>query len=332
MEREVKMKYRLATNEDAENICEIVRSTIKTVYPRYYREEIVEAFLSFHNIEGIREDIKNGNVYVLLEDNKIIGTGTKKENHITRVYILPEFQGKGYGTFIMNELEREIAKNYNSVNIDASLPACRLYYKIGYKTVGHGIWECQNEVLQVYEIMEKELNSTLRLRHYKRDDAKIITSWIKDEIGMRRFSSDRYETFPITAKDMNDKYCGNNGDCSETDNFYPFTAFDDSGVVGHLIMRFTDEAKKIIRFGFVIVDDTKRGKGYGKQMINLAIKYAFEIFKADKLTLGVFANNDSAYHCYKAAGFREVPSQEMYYDILGERWKCIEMELNRNGE
>lgn len=30
------------------------------------------------------------------------------------------------------------------------------------------------------------------------------------------------------------------------------TAFDDSGVIGHMIMRFTDEKKTILRFGFVI--------------------------------------------------------------------------------
>lgn len=64
---------------------------------------------------------------------------------------------------------------------------------------------------------------------------------------------------PITAEDMNHKYLDYNGDCTEPDNFYPMTAFNESGVVGHLIMRFTDAEKSILRFGFVIVDDSKRG-------------------------------------------------------------------------
>ena len=326
------MEYRLATNEETQDICKVVHDTIKYVYPKYYRNEVVDGFLHFHNIDSIKEDIKNENVYVLLRYGNIIGTGTKKENHITRVYVLPEFQGKGYGTYIMKELENEIAKKYNYVSIDASLPACKLYYKLGYKTITHGIWECSEKVTQVYEIMEKELNNGLCLRPYKPSDANTIVSWIKDEISMRKFSSDRYKSFPITSRDMNEKYIGNNGDCIETDNFYPFTAYDDGGIVGHLIMRFTDEDKKVLRFGFVIVDDTKRGKGYGKQMLKLAKKYAFDIFKADRLTLGVFANNEPAYYCYKAVGFKEIPMKEdIYYDILGERWKCIEMELNRNG-
>ena len=168
----------------------------------------------------------------------------------------------------------------------------------------------------------------LRLRPYKECDAKEIISWIKDEISFRKWCSDRYESFPITETDMNRKYLDCNGDCSDRENFYPMTAFDESGVAGHLIMRFTDEEKRILRFGFVIVDDAKRGRGYGKQMLLLALKYAFDILKAAKVTLGVFENNEAAYYCYKAAGFKEVTSEkEEYYNILGQKWKCIEMEI-----
>lgn len=118
--------------------------------------------------------------------------------------------------------------------------------------------------------------------------------------------------------------------CAEVDNFYEMTAFDETGVTGHLIMRFTDEEKTILRFGFVIVDDAKRGMGYGKAMLALALQYAFGILKVEKVTLGVFENNMPAYHCYKAVGFQDVPLDEAeYYEILGERWKCLELERKR---
>ena len=95
-------------------------------------------------------------------------------------------------------------------------------------------------------------------------------------------------------------------------------------------MRFTDENKTTLRLGFVIVDDTKRGKGYGKEMISLAIKYAFEIFNAEKLTIGAFENNMPAYYCYKAAGFKDVETEEIVYEIFGEKWKVLELALTKH--
>jgi hypothetical protein len=54
------------------------------------------------------------------------------------------------------------------------------------------------------------------------------------------------------------------------------------------------------------------------------------MLKAEKVTLGVFENNPSAYYCYKAAGFKEIEmDRELIFEILGEQWNCIEMEVNR---
>lgn len=184
-----------------------------------------------------------------------------------------------------------------------------------------------------YEVLKQIFAETLEqliIRPYKPKDAEVIVSWIKDERSLRKWSSDRYGAYPITAEDINYKYLKCNGDCEEPDNFYPITAVDANGPVGHLIMRYTNKEKTIIRLGFVIVDDSKRGMGYGKRMIQMAMRYAFDMLKAEKITLGVFDNNPSAYYCYKAAGFNEVPMQEdIVIEIMGEKWKCIELESRK---
>ncbi len=57
----------------------------------------------------------------------------------------------------MDNLEAEIVKQYNTAVLDASLPAVCLYERRDYKTVGHGVYELENDVKLVYEIMEKKL-------------------------------------------------------------------------------------------------------------------------------------------------------------------------------
>lgn len=327
------MEFKLAKNYDIEQVYGIVQETIREVYPKYYLKEIVDMFSEYHSRENVLSDIEKENTYILTENEEIIGTGTKHDNHITRVYVLPKYQGKGYGTFIMNQLEEIIKERYDYVDIDASLPACKLYSHLGYKTTDHGLWNCENGVIQVYEIMKKQLikkpSNQLKLRPYKPKDAELIVSWIKDERAFRKWSSDRYETYPIKAEDINYKYMECNGDCEEPDNFYPMIAEDENGPIGHIILRYTNAEKTVIRLGFIIVDDSKRGMGYGKSMIQMATKYAFDMLKAKKVTLGVFENNPSAYYCYKAAGFQEISmEQECIFEILGEKWKCIELEIN----
>ena len=129
------MKYIKAIKRDIDAVWELVHETIKTVYPKYYPAEVVDFFCEHHCKENIARDVNDGKVGLLVVDKTIVGTGCYRDNHITRVYVNPQYQGKGYGSFIMQCLEAEIAENYDSVELDASLPASALYEKRGYKTI-----------------------------------------------------------------------------------------------------------------------------------------------------------------------------------------------------
>ena len=94
---------------------------------------------------------------ILLADHVLVGTGSYQDNHITRVYVHPDVQGRGYGSSIMQKLEQEIALHYDSALLDASLPASGLYERRGYHTIKHEKWNLENDVVLVYEIMEKPL-------------------------------------------------------------------------------------------------------------------------------------------------------------------------------
>ena len=151
------MEYIKATESDTEEIFRIVQDTIKTIYPRYYPQEVVTFFGELHCRENISKDIAAGFVGVLRDDDGIVGTGCYKDDHITRVYVKPKYQGKGYGSYIMQCLENEISVKYDMAYLDASLPASHLYEKRGYQTIRHEKWKVENGRVLVYEIMAKPL-------------------------------------------------------------------------------------------------------------------------------------------------------------------------------
>ena len=155
------MTYIKATEKDSEQITMLVQNTIRTVYPKYYPQEVVDFFCNLHNQENILKDIKSGLVGVLIKDNEIVGTGCYRDNHITRVYVIPQHQRRGYGSYIMQCLENEIELNYDRAILDASLPASMMYEKRGYKTIKHEKWEVGNGAVLVYEIMEKGLRQEM---------------------------------------------------------------------------------------------------------------------------------------------------------------------------
>lgn len=168
----------------------------------------------------------------------------------------------------------------------------------------------------------------IRLRPYKKCDGEKIASWLENEETFMLWGGDRFGDYPITADVINEKYFVHNGDCAEEDNFYPMTAFDDGGAVGHFIMRYINGDDRVLRFGWVIVDSTKRKKGYGREMLSLGLKYAFDILKAEKVTIGVYEFNASAYKCYKSIGFHEVTQDNPEVGYKGQR--IAELEITEN--
>ena len=53
-------------------------------------------------------------------------------------------------------------------------------------------------------------------------------------------------------------------------------------------MRYLKEGENNIRLGFVIVDPSIRGKGYGKQMLKLAVDHARKDLNASSANVDVF--------------------------------------------
>ena len=142
---------------DTKTVRAITEQTINCVYPKYYPKGAVEFFLSHHNENNIKNDIEKGIVYILYENDNAVGTVTVRENEICRLFVLPQFQGKGCGGRLIDFAEKKAAENYSKIIIDASLPAKPIYLKRGYVFTEYHTIETDNGDFLCYDVMEKVL-------------------------------------------------------------------------------------------------------------------------------------------------------------------------------
>lgn len=153
------MNIRQAVSSDTEIIYTITSDTISAVYPHYYPKGAVQFFLQHHSIDKIAADIAQNRVYIYYDGQmRNIGTVTVKENEINRLFVLPQFQGKGYGKALLNFAEKLIAEKFSEIILDASLPAKGMYLKLGYKAKEYHELPAANGDVLCYDVMKKQIS------------------------------------------------------------------------------------------------------------------------------------------------------------------------------
>lgn len=87
--------------------------------------------------------------------NDAVGTVTIKANEICRLFVLPCFQGNGYGKELLEFAESEIAKCYHEIVLAASLSTKSIYHKRGYKETEYHMIKTENNDYLCYDMMKK---------------------------------------------------------------------------------------------------------------------------------------------------------------------------------
>ena len=152
------MSIRQAVLEDLSIIKNISEVTISEIYPHYYPKGAVDFFLEHHSEKNILNDIKKNYVFLCLDiSQNAIGTITVKGNEICRLFVMPTYQGMGFGTEMLDFAEKIIFEQYSKVVLDVSLPAKQIYLKRGYKEIKFNIIATRGNDFLCYDVMEKQL-------------------------------------------------------------------------------------------------------------------------------------------------------------------------------
>ena len=85
---------------------------------------------------------------------------------------------------------------------------------------------------------------------------------------------------------------------------FPFAVYEDSTVVGFIMMGYY-EAKKYFTLWKFMIDSRYQNKGYGRKAIELGIQYLREQFDISEIYTGVIPGNNKAKELYESIGFKE---------------------------
>ena len=164
----------------------------------------------------------------------------------------------------------------------------------------------------------------MRIRPYQNKDFDIISQWITDERSHVLWCANlmpyplEKNSFDALLQEVEERF----GDS-------PFVATTNDGqVVGFFCFSVNLHTNEGM-LKFVVIDNTMRNKGYGCEMLKLAIKYAFEIAKADAVHLNVFPENPGAKKCYEKVGFKERTLTENAFSFKDESWGRCNMITTR---
>ena len=141
---------------DAPSVLAITRETIEAVYPHYYPQGAVAFFLAHHAQSAIEADIRQGIVYLCIDDGAPVGTVTIRGDEICRLFVLPAQQGRGFGRALLDYAEALVLRTYPAVTIDASLPGKAIYLKRGYTFVSYHTIETDGGDRLCYDVMQKQ--------------------------------------------------------------------------------------------------------------------------------------------------------------------------------
>ncbi|OCL25448.1 acetyltransferase [Orenia metallireducens] len=135
------MKIREIRAEDIEHIWELIKRNFDEVMIEHHSKEVVEKFKEYNKPEKLKEQMEWKEIYVVEEDDKIIGTGAianfgdndSPKYSISNFFVKPELHGRGIGRFIFDHLLMSIKKKeIERLHVPSSRTGLGFYKRMGF--------------------------------------------------------------------------------------------------------------------------------------------------------------------------------------------------------
>ena len=169
----------------------------------------------------------------------------------------------------------------------------------------------------------------IQLRLFEETDIPRLIGWIPDARFLLQWAGPKY-VFPLDAVQLRATMATTTGDRPA---HFMFKALRETegDVIGHIELMSVNYNQKTAVLGRVLIGNPAgRGQGWGRAMVEKALRYAFETLALDSLLLNVFDFNLQAIACYRALGFSECERKPNARQFGNESWNLVLMQLRRD--
>jgi ribosomal protein S18 acetylase RimI-like enzyme len=145
---------RAAQDADAQAICSLHLSAVRTFCAPHYSPEIIEGWLRGRVPEGYLPGIRTGSLFVAEVNAKVVGFGQSKPGEVLAVFVEPGSAGRGIGSLLLERALRDASAGKGVVRVESTINAVGFYENHGFRVVARGS-QRRNDVDVPIVIMER---------------------------------------------------------------------------------------------------------------------------------------------------------------------------------
>lgn len=144
------------------------------------------------------------------------------------------------------------------------------------------------------------IGKRIKLRPFQSNDYLITVNWRKD-IELRKLG--QFHVFPVTIENEKEWIEGILKSKTDKDVHLAIEIIDLNKLIGYFNLSKINWISRTASLGIIIADKESRGKGYGREIMELGLNYAGSILNLRKITLEVLETNEYAVRLYKSLKF-----------------------------
>lgn len=132
----------------AKELAEIYYNTIHIINTKDYNKEQLDAWAPKSSLDPQfwMDRWRKSSPFIALIGNKPVGYAEFEESGcIDHFYVHHEFQGKGVGTALINEIEKKVKEySFSKIYVEASITAKPFFERRGFRAIKQQIVQCNN--------------------------------------------------------------------------------------------------------------------------------------------------------------------------------------------